>query len=155
MEPTMEQQYLDKAAEHPTLGPHYFAARDAAEKFMADFEAENFSPLLKKAAETFMETMQESLENWLLSNVESNLQGTIWRQIDESVKALLSGERWALERYALGERYDCEKIRVAVAKHIPSELQDKRIADLEAENKRLREDLAWHRRESVFRMASE
>lgn len=135
----MDQVFLDKGAEHPVLGPHYFAARQVAEEFMAEFEPKQFEPMVRKAADAFMEQAQDALENWLLSNVESNLQGTIWRQIDDSVKALLGGERWALDRYALGERYDCEKIRAAVAKHIPVELQEKRVADLEAENKRLRE----------------
>lgn len=142
----MDQQFLDKAAEHPYLGPHYFAARETVEKFMAQFEPEHFEPLLKKAAETFYSQMLESLQDHLLSDVENNLQGTIWRQIDDSVKALLTGERWALERYALGERYDGEKIREAVAKHIPVELQDARIKDLEAEIEKLHKDISYLRR---------
>lgn len=142
----MDQKFLDEGAAHPVLGPHYFAARAAAEEFMAKFEPEHFKPLIKKAADEFYSQMQESLEASLLSDVESNIQGTIWRQIDDSVRALMGGERWALERYALGTRYDCDKIREAVAKHIPAELQDKRVADLEAEVKRLSEQLEWHRR---------
>jgi hypothetical protein len=51
----------------------------------------------------------------------------------------MTGERWALERYTLGKYGDGEKARAAVAAHIPKEIQDARIADLEAENKRLRE----------------
>lgn len=135
----MDQVFLDKGADHPVLGPHYFAARQTAEEFMNSFEPKHFEPMVRKAADAFMEQAQDALEAWFLSNVESNLHSTIWRQIDDSVKALLGGERWALERYALGERYDCEKIRAAVAAHIPAELQDARCKDLEAENKRLRE----------------
>jgi len=142
----MEQQYLDKAAEHPVLGPHYFVARDVVDKFMAQFEPGPFDQIIKKAADDLYLSLHERLENFLLSDVESNLQGTLWRQIDESVKALLSGEKWALERYALGSKYESEKIREAVAKHIPKELQDARVADLETEIARLREDLEWHRR---------
>lgn len=142
----MDQTFLDQAVDYPTLGPHYFAARKTAEEFMAKFEPEHFEPLIKKASEAFYSQMQESLEASLLSDVESNIQGTIWRQIDDSVRALMGGERWALERYALGTRYECDKIREAVAKHIPAELQDARVVDLEAENKRLREDNEMLRR---------
>lgn len=141
----MEQRWLDEAERHPELGPHYFAARETAEKFMAQFEAQHLEPLLKKAAESFHDRMREDLENFLLSDVESNIQGTIWRQIDDSVRALLSGEQWALKRYALAGRYDCEKIRATVAKHIPAELQDARVSDLEAEIDRLRKELEFYR----------
>jgi hypothetical protein len=136
----MEQAYLDKAAEYPSLGPHYFVARDVAEKFMAGFEAEHFEPVVKKAADDLYSALHERLESFLMSDVESNIQGTIWRQIDESVKALLSGQRWALERYLLGPKYEHDKIRAAVAKVIPEELQNARIKDLEEEIERLRKD---------------
>jgi acylphosphatase len=143
----MEQEHLDKGAECPVLGPHYFAARAVAEKFMAQFDtAEHCEPVIKKAADDMYSALHERLEQFLLSDVENNLQGTIWNQIDESVKALLSGQRWALERYALGTRYDCDKIREAVAKHIPEELQNARIKELELEIERLQSDNRWLRR---------
>jgi len=142
----MDQKFIDQAEGYETLGPHYFAAREAAQKFMEHYEPKNFEPMIKKAADTFMEEMQSALEGWFLSNVESNLQGTIWRQIDDSVEALMGGERWALERYALAGRYDCVKIREAVAKHVPQELQDARLKDLEIENEKLRKDNEYLRR---------
>lgn len=142
----MDQKLLDAAAEYPGLGPHYFAARSTAEKFMADFQAEHFEPLIKRAAEELYDKMLTSLHDHLLSDTESNLHSFMWRQIDESVKALLSGERWALEQYALGARYDHEKIRAAVAVHIPTELQDKRIADLEAKVAEQNETIKFLRR---------
>jgi hypothetical protein len=145
-ESEMEQKYLDQAEGYDVLGPNYFAAREAAEKFMEQFQAEHFAPLLKKAADEFYSQMQGSLESFLLSDVESNIQGTIWRQIDDSVKAILSGQQWALTKYMLGERYDCDKVREAVAKVVPKELQDARVADLEAEVVRLKEALDWARR---------
>lgn len=142
----MEQEYLDQAAKHPELGPHYFAARDAMEKFMKDFDADQFEPIVKKASEDFYGKLLEDVQNYLLSNAESNLQGEIWRGIDASVNALMTGEQWALNRYCLMAKYgDGQKIRAAVAKEIPEELQIGRLADLEAEVEQLRKDLAWYR----------
>lgn len=137
----MDQKYIDQAEGYEVLGPNYFAAREVAEAFMAKFEVDHFKPLLKKAADELYSQMQESLESYLLGDVESNIQGTIWRQIDDSVKAILSGEKWAVSKYMLGERYDCDKVREAVAKVIPKELQDARVKDLEAEVERLKESL--------------
>lgn len=141
----MDQLYLDKGAEYPVLGPHYFAAKEVTEKFMMQFEAELFEPIIKKAADDLYSALHERLEQFLLSDVEQNLHGTIWHQIDASVNALMSGERWALERYALADKYgDGAKVREAVAKHIPAEVRDGRVADLEKEVKRLSESLRYY-----------
>ncbi|MGY3359788.1 acylphosphatase [Bradyrhizobium sp. GM0.4] len=137
----MEQKYLDQAQGYDVLGPNYFAAREVAEKFMEKFEAEHFKPVIKKVADELYSQMQECLENYLLSDVESNIQGTIWRQIDDSVEAILSGKEWALKKYLLGERYDHGQIREAVAKVVPKQLQDARVKDLEAEVERLKEQV--------------
>lgn len=137
----MNQEHLDKAADYPGLGPHYFAAADIARKFMEQFEAEHFEPLAKKFADEFYTKALDALQVFLLGNTEANIQGYIWRGVDESVKALLSGQKWAIERYALGDRYNCDEIRAAVAKHVPVELQNARIADLEKEVERLKESL--------------
>lgn len=145
MTATIDAQDLASGAEHPVLGPHYFAARKAAEKFMEKFEAEHFKPLVDKAAALFTEKLWTDLENHLLSDTESNLHSTMWRQIDASVEALLSGQQWALDRYVLADRYDCVRIREAVAKHIPAELADKRIADLEKEVADLKRALEYRR----------
>ena len=143
----MEAAHLEQGIEHPVLGPNYFAARDSAEQFMSQFEANHFRPLIDKFADDFRDKMWADVESWLLSDTESNLQSTMWRQIDGSVKALLSGEEWALNKYALHGRYDCEKIRAAVARHIPKELQDARVSYLEEEVKQLKESLRFARRE--------
>lgn len=137
----MDQKYIDQAEGYEVLGPNYFAAREVAEKFMERFEGDHFKPVIKKIADELYSQMQESLENYLLSDVESNIQGTIWRQIDDSVKAILSGEKWAINKYLLAERYECDKIRAAVAKVVPKELQDARVADLEAEVERLKDQV--------------
>lgn len=132
--------------EYKALGPSYFSGRRFAEQFMEKFEADCFKPFLDDFAKKFADRLWSDVEDHLVSDVESNIQGHIWRTVDEMVKALLHGERWALERYVLSEKYDCEKVRANVARYVVTELQDKRIADLEADNKRLRESLEWSRR---------
>lgn len=117
----------------PVLGPAYFDARRVAEQVMSRFEVEHFKPLIEKAAQDFEDRLWTDLQASLLSDTEMNLQGEIWRMVDGCVNALLTGDRWALERFALGSRYEHDKVRAAVAKHITAELQDKRVADLEAE----------------------
>ena len=129
----MEQEDIDEGLKNPVLGPHYFAARRIAEQTMAKFEAEHFRPMVEQFVAEFRDALWPQFEDNLLFDTEMNLQGTIWRQVDGSVQALLSGEKWALERYALGSRYDQQKVREAIAAHIPAELQNARIADLEAE----------------------
>lgn len=136
---------LTDDSKNDVLGPHYFTSRDVAEKFIADFQAEHFAPMVKKFADNLYEAGRERFEDFLLADTESNLHSHMWRQIDESVKALLSGEGWALRRYMLADRYDNVKIRAAVAAVVPVELQNARIADLEkelaevkADNERLR-----------------
>ena len=142
----MEQTFLDQDEKHTTLGPHYFAARQVAEKFMEDFQNEHFEPLAKKFADEMYDKVRERLEDFLLGDTESNLHSFMWHHIDESVKALLSNQKWTIERYALGERYDHGKIRETLAALIPVELQDARLKDLMEENERLRKDNEWLRR---------
>lgn len=128
------------------LSPAYFSSREIVSQFMKSFSDENFAPLATEFSKLFYEKLNEDIQAWLLADTESNLHGWMYRQVDDCVKALLSGEKWALERYALSERYDGGvKIRAAVAQHIPSEIMDARIADLEAENEQLRNDLKWYR----------
>lgn len=129
----MPEEWIAEGETYPTLGPNYFAGRRIAEAFTERFEADCFKPLLDDFVRQFQEKLGEVVTDYMIENTESGIQQAIWYQIDRSVEALLSGEQWALGKYALGSRYDCDKIRAAVAKHIPTELQDKRIADLEAQ----------------------
>lgn len=142
----MDQKHIDEAeGSFKTLGPNYFVAREVAETFIKDFTAEQFEPLAKEFADTVYSKVLDSFQEYLMSNTEMNIQSEIWRRIDDTVKALLSGEKWAMERFLLGERYDCEKIRATVATYIPAELQDKRLSELQAENERLAKDNKWLR----------
>jgi len=136
---------LKQGAESLALGPAYFAARRVCQAHLEAFEAEHMRPLIDAAAKEFTDKLWDSVRDHLWSDTEYNLQGRMWRMTDQSVLALLSGEEWAIKKYALGERYDCAKVRAAVAKHIPKELQDARVADLEEQVARLEKDLRYYR----------
>lgn len=125
-----------------TLGPAYFASRDIAERFMAKFEAEHFKPMLNKFTMEFRDLMWTDMSTFLMSDTESNLQGEMWRQADRMVEYLVSGEPWALQKFVLNERYDFDKVRKAIAAHIPQELQDARITFLEGQITKLKEENA-------------
>lgn len=142
----MDQQFIEKAEDYPNLGPHYFAAQEAAKRIAEVVEGQHFEPLIKKFTGELYEKLLEATEEYLKSNVEDNAQGEIWRGVDDSVQDLLSGKGWALKRYALGERYDAEAVRAAIAKHIPEELLSQRLKDLEKENAELRKELDYQRR---------
>jgi hypothetical protein len=137
------EEALAEAAKYPTLGPAYFEARPIVAKHMEKFEAEHFQPLISEFVKQFQDKLWDSVRDHLLGDTEMNIHGETYRMVDDCVAALLSGERWAIERYVLG-KYDQEKVRAAVAKHIPQELQDARIADLEKEVARLRDNLRFH-----------
>lgn len=128
------------------LGPGYFSARKFAERMMSGADSDSFKPIIAKAADEFHSQLQESLQNFLLSDVESNVQGEIYRTADNIVHALLSGEEWAMKKYLIGDRYDCLKVRATVAAYVPKELQDARIADLEQQVTALRKDIEFYRR---------
>lgn len=140
-----EPDEIEKGTESPTLGPAYFAARKTAERFMASFEAEHFKPLVDKFAKELRDELWSNVSEWLLTDTENNLQGEMWRHADNMVKHVLAGDEWAMKKFVLGERYDCEAVRRTVAKHIQKELQDARVADLEAEVERLKKDVAFYR----------
>lgn len=141
------EKSLEDAAKYNTLGPAYFEARAIVERHMEKFEPEHFQPLIDTFTTQFRDALWDSVRDHLLSDTELNLQGSLYRMVDDCVAALLSGEEWALKRYALG-RYRQEEIRKAIAKHIPTELQDARMADLEAEVKRLKENLRFYQNRS-------
>jgi len=139
------EQDLREAEDSPVLGPAYFDARRVAERLMKDFEAELFEPLLKKASDGFYDAVRDKVETFLLSDTECNIQGEMYRMVDNCVEALLTGKQWALQRYALTDKFDGAAIREGIIQHIPEELKDKRISDLEKELKTLKEDLQWHK----------
>lgn len=141
-----EPDEIDDGQKSPTLGPGYFAARKFSEQLVAGVDAEIFQPILKKASDDFYSQIKDALEAFLISDVESNVQGEIWRTADNIVQALLTGEDWAMKKYLIGDRYDCAKVRATVAAYVPKELQDARVADLEQQVVALKKDNEFYRR---------
>lgn len=141
-----EAQFTDEelafGERYPTLGPAYEAARETAEKFMAPFQAEHFQPLVEKFTSDFKDKLWSDLEIFLLSDVEANLGGSLWRMVDGTINALLTGQQWALDRYVLAkERYsDAAKVRVAIIEHCGEQIRTQRMAELEAEVAELKAD---------------
>ena len=137
---------LKQSEEYGALSPAYFAGRRIAERFTAQFQDEHFKPLVDEFAKQFRDKLWTDVAEWLLLDTESNLHQEMARMVDGTVNAILTGEKWAFNRYALAAAYgDGVKIREAIVKHVPAELQDARIADLIAENEKLREEVRWFR----------
>lgn len=145
-EPMITEQDHKDTEGYKNLGPHYFAARRFAAEIMKNFEAEHFKPLIDEFAKQFNDKLWGDAEAWILGDTEANVQGAVWRMVDDIVRGILGGERWAMERYAIGERLDCEKVRGTLVKYILKELQDARIADMEKEIASLKQSLEWARR---------
>lgn len=129
--------------EHPTLGPEYFAARNAVERYTKHFQEEHLKPLAEEIGKAVQEKVWDDFRDWLLADTESNLQSSMRHMVEATVNQLLGGHKRQLDRYVLTDYGDGEKIREAIAKLIPDEVAAKRIEDLEKENARLRESLRW------------
>jgi hypothetical protein len=137
---------LQKAETHPTLGPAYFAARRMAEALMAGTESSPFNAVVKKCVDEIQTAVYEYAEDWMRDDMENNLRLYMSDMVERTVKALLTGEEWAMRQYPLSQYHDGEKIREAVAKHGGDVLLMARIADLEKEVARLTESLKWYQR---------
>lgn len=140
-------EHIKAADTCETLGPTYFAARSVAERFMGQFQNEHFKPLIDDFTKKFCDELWLKAECFFLSDTETNIQLSVWRMVDEIVREILGGHTpWIAQRYALGARYECDKVRAALARLIPKELQDARILDLETQVAELTESLDRERR---------
>ena len=140
------EDLMDETSDFQTLGPEYFKARRISERLMQDFQDEFFKPLLDKFSDEFSIELWNKVQYNLINDSESNIQSEIWQTVEQIVKAILGGEQWVLQKYVLGPKYNCEKIRETIAKLIPKELQDERIKDLEEQVKRLKETVEVYQR---------
>src|SRR6185437_9324383 len=141
---TIEAKDTEQAADCEILGPAYFASRDIVDEFMGTMNADSIDALAKKYTDKVYDQVLETFETFLFSDTSANLQGKMYRMVDECVSALLEGKQWAINKYVLGA-YNCEEIRTAVAKHIPQEIMEQRLIDLTKENEQLKESLKWAR----------
>lgn len=144
--PIITDEDIAKMADTPVLGPGWSASRRIVEKLMKDWADDRFKPLIDEFSKRFNEHLWEDVQDSLQNDLEWNLQGYIRGMVNETVEALLTGKKWALDRYVLANNYDGDALRSAIAKHIPEELLSKRIKDLEAENARMTETIENMRR---------
>ncbi len=142
--PEEELEFETKAEPYTNLGPNYFAAQTIAERFLKNFAVEHFEPLVKQFTEKFRDELWTDITSWLLADTESNLQIEIRSRVDRSVNALLEGNPNYIAQYVMGQ-YNDEEIRKAIAQHIPKELQDQRVLDLEKLVEDLKRDLTFYR----------
>jgi hypothetical protein len=137
---------IKKSEGYETLGPGYFAARRIAETIMRGADGEPLHAVADHCVEKIRQEVYRYCEDHLLSDLEINVQGHIVNLVDSTVQALLVGQPWAIERYAVSQRYQADEVRAAVAKHGGEPLLLARVADLEKEVARLKADLAYYRR---------
>lgn len=136
---------LAEGAAYQSLGPEYFAARRVSQEFMAKFKEEHFKPLVDEFTDQFRDKLWSDICDYLIADTENNIQSSVCRMVEGTIQALLTGEEWAMKRYPYCDYRDGEKIRKRIAEHSGDEIARRRIADLEAENKRLSSDLAYAR----------
>jgi hypothetical protein len=145
----MESPFITEAdvqeGRESTLGPAYFASRRVVEAALADLPDNVFEPIVKMFVDAAYERLQEAVEKSIWFDAEMNLQAKLYGGIDEVIASIIAGKDWAITRYGIDEaRYGKgPAMREAIAKHLPQEMLDGRIADLEAEVKRLKEQLEW------------
>lgn len=142
------EEHTAAAETHPTLGAEYFAARDAAEAFLAHWQEEHAAKVaeevIKPILDTIHERVNDAFRDHLLSDAEQNLQGTMRSMVESTVGALIGGHKWATEKYIETPYSDGQKVRETLAKLHSDPIKDGRIADLEKEVERLKEQLRWH-----------
>jgi len=144
-----DDEITRSANQHPSLGAEYFAAREAASRFLAHWRDEHAEHLAEEITKPILDAVRErvldAFRDWLLADAEYNAHMTMTRMVEDSVRALIGGERWANLKYISPEGYRTEKVRETLAKLYSDEIKDGRIADLEREVERLKQSLRWAR----------
>lgn len=143
-------EIIAEADKHPTLGAEYFAARKASDRFLAHWQEEHAAQLAEAIVKPILDTAYDKVldvfRDFLLSDTESNVADTMRRMVEDSVKALIGGQKWANVKYIQCEYGDGQKVRETLAKLYSDEIKDGRIADLEKEVARLNESLRFAER---------
>lgn len=142
---TYSAEIVADAESYPTLGAEYFAAREAAERFMKHWAAEHAEQfaeaIMKPVLNVVHERVWDAFRDFLLSDTEQNIQDEMRRMVEDSVRALIGGHKWANVKYIQTEFHDGQKVREALAKLHSDDIKDGRIADLEKQVARLEQDL--------------
>lgn len=137
-----------EAEKHPNLGGEYFAAREAAERFLKHWQEEHAEQLaeavINPVIDMLHEKVHEAFRDFLFADAEYNVQSAMQRMVEDSVKALIGGDKWANVKYISPQGYRTEKVRETLAKLYSDEIKDGRIRDLEIEIERLNERLRFH-----------
>jgi hypothetical protein len=133
----------DKAM-HPALGPQWSAAQRLAEALMPQYSPEILKPILDKAADQLRGMLWNDVRDWIIQDTEQNVAGRVSEMVEQTVKALLTGDKWAIDNYPFADYEKGEKIRAAVAKHGGDALLMARIADLEKQVENLEK---WRERD--------
>lgn len=140
---------ISEASQHPSLGPEYFAARRFMENFAKGWTEEHLKPfadqITKEISDSIRDRVWSDFADYLIQDTEYNAMGAIRQMVNDTVQALLSGKKWALERFPLTGGYDPQEIRNAVAGHIGDQIAKARIADLEKEVADLKERIRYFR----------
>lgn len=142
---TFTEKDLSQAEQYENLGPQYFMARRVVEKAMQDFEDDMLKPIIEKAAQAFQDELWDKVRDTIWADTEYNLQGAMWRGVGQIIEGLLGGNDWALKQYVTGPGYDAQKIRTALVRLVPDEIQNAALQDALKEIDRLKKDLEWYR----------
>jgi hypothetical protein len=140
-DPILTDNDFAYAAQYPGLGPHYCPAQRIVEAALKPLTSDDAKVIAERVATQIYQQIVDATQDALWQDAEMNLQSKMWHMVDEIVRAILSGNLDVINRYVLGNRYDCEAVRKAVASHIPQKIMTTRIADLEGENERLKDAL--------------
>jgi hypothetical protein len=146
---TYASEATEWANEHQQLGAEYFVAREAAKRFLEHWQEEHAQQLAEAIMKPVLDAVQEKVwdafRDWLLNDTEHNAHLTMTRMVEDSVLALIGGDKWANVKYISPEGHRTEKVRETLAKLYSDEIKDGRIADLEKQVARLEESLRWAR----------
>lgn len=137
-----------EAESHPTLGAEYFAAREVAERFLKNWQQDHAEKLAEAIMRPVLDAVQEKVwdafKDFLLSDTEQNVQSEMRHMVENSVRALIGGDKWANVKYIETSYGDGKKVRETLAQLYRDEIKDGRIRDLESEVQRLKDNLRFH-----------
>jgi hypothetical protein len=120
------------------VGPLAHWQQEHAERLSAE--------IIKPLVDTIQERVNDAFRDYLLSDAEQNLQDTMRRMVESSVRALIGGEKWANIKYIEFPYREGQKVRETLAKLYSDQIKDGRIADLEKEVEQLTKSLEYRSR---------